>query len=76
MHLPRLPYPPDKLLRAQIEDMSVDKENVQAQVQALRTDNSHIQQKQQQIEKDISKEIPQNKVRSHCSRGSTVPVHD
>jgi hypothetical protein len=65
---PRLPYPPDRLWRAQIEEMTVDKENVQAQVQALRTDNSHIQQKQQQIEREISKEIPQNKVSSPCSR--------
>jgi hypothetical protein len=42
--------------------MNVDKENVLSQVQALRADHSHIQQKRQQVEKDISKEIPQNKV--------------
>ena len=46
----------------QIEDVTVDKENTQTQVQVLRTDISQMQQKQQQVETDVSKEMPQNKV--------------
>lgn len=46
----------------QIEDMTVDKENTQTQVQALRTDILQMQHKQQQVETEVLKEMPQNKV--------------
>ena len=48
-------------LQAQTEELSADKENVLAQVQALRADNAHVQAKQQQIDKEVSSELPRNK---------------
>jgi hypothetical protein len=42
--------------------MSVDKENTKTQVQALRADTSQMRLKEQQIEKEVSKELPASKV--------------
>ena len=42
--------------------MSVDKENTKTQVQALRADTSQMRLKEQQIEKEVSKELPTSKV--------------
>ena len=61
-------HQPD-LFDEQIEDMSVDKENTKTQLQAMRADTSHMRLKQQQVEKEVSKEIPQNKVRVVCHQG-------
>jgi len=48
-------------LKAQIQDVTVDKENTQTQVQTLRGDTSQMQLKQQHVEKELAKELPQNK---------------
>jgi hypothetical protein len=48
----------------QIEEMSTDKENASKQMQSLRTDTAHMRLKQQQIDKEASKEMPVNKVRA------------
>ena len=60
------------LWRKQIEDVSVDKENTKTQLQAIRTDTSHMRLKQQQVEKEVSKEIPQNKVCVGCHHGGVL----
>jgi chromosome segregation ATPase len=48
-------------LQTQIEDMTGDKENMLTQVQAMRTDIAQIHLKQKHIDKEVSKELPQNK---------------
>jgi hypothetical protein len=57
---------------AQIDEVSADKENTQTQVQALRADISLLQSKQKQIDKEASKEMPQNKV--HLELNPYVPI--
>jgi hypothetical protein len=52
--------------------VSADKENTQTQVQALRADISLLQSKQKQIDKEASKEMPQNKV--HLELNPYVPI--